>query len=113
MQGDHLNLIVKANAKDADKPWKRRHLAAWIAPPVQSTGNGHAVAALVKALSEYADTHHDIYKAPIGEDGVLGEHWAQIIRDVRGLLNGDCGELDCGTVDGILAAMLKNEGFSE
>lgn len=69
-----------------------------------------AIVDMIYALARYADDHHGRYESGIGQDGVLGADWAQAVNAVRGLLNGETGRLDCGTVDGLLCKMLELEG---
>ena len=66
---------------------------------------------LVGASAQYADYHQRRYESRIGDDGVLGDPWADILKSARVLLNGECGRLDCGTVDGLICEMLEAEGF--
>lgn len=101
----HFQLIdesLHSNKKGTSPGWSRRHNAAW---PFSTIGK------LIEGAAAYADDHHDKFGSRIGDDGVLGEHWADILRGVRGLLNGDCGNLDCGTVDALIVRMLNAEGF--
>lgn len=57
------------------------------------------IVGLCHALSDYARGHHERYESLIGDDYVLGEHWKQIANGLLGLLNGEAGRLDCGSVD--------------
>ena len=83
--------------------WQQRHRSAIL-------GN-HPVAVMLRAWLDYADRYTARYDSGIGEDTVLGDEWAAIGRGLLGLLNGDCGQLDCGTVDGIIRAALIDDGF--
>ena len=70
--------------------------------------------ALVEMLSgwlRYADAVQTSWDAGIGKDYVLGPNWAQIGDALRGLLNGDLGRMDGGTLDGVLCRTLEAEGF--
>lgn len=104
--------LVKAIKMDTNAPrqgtgWARRHCFSWEAP-------NHIEAPIVnmiKSAAEYADKHQERFESKIGDDGVLGDHWEAIIKATRGLLNGECGRIDCGTADGLLCAMLTEEGF--
>jgi hypothetical protein len=87
--------------------WQARHLSALRAP---STSERPIVAAFA-AWIEYARAHEVRFHSGIGDDGVLGPAWAQWGVALRTLLNGDCGRLDCGTLDGILYHNLINQGF--
>lgn len=74
-------------------------------------GTSHPVWQMLLTLCRIADNHKARYASNIGDDGVLGDHWEQMVQGLRGMLNGDCGTLDCGTVDHILCHMLEIEGF--
>ena len=70
--------------------------------------------ALVEMLTgwlRYADAVQSAWDAGIGKDYVLGPLWAQIGSQLRGLLNGDLGRMDGGTLDGLLCRTLEQEGF--
>ena len=90
--------------------WQRRHLEAFEAWRGRSKHES-AVAAMVKGWLEYADAHRERFESTIGEDGVLGPEWAAIGRGLLGLLNGETGRFDCGTLDAIIANALAGEGF--
>lgn len=87
--------------------WGARHVKAW----QTKVGSGSAIVTLIEGMAQYADSHHAQYGAPVGEDYVLGDEWEQIARAVRGLLNGERGDLDGNTVDTLIADMLRAEGF--
>jgi len=90
--------------------WRGRHLAAMRDPQA-----GHE-AALVKMLTGwqyYAAAHRARYGSEVGDDGVLGPEWAAIGRALRGLLNGETGRLDCGTLDATILDTLSRAGCSE
>jgi hypothetical protein len=98
---------VRAKAFEGNK-WGQRHYAAAFAPNRET---GECVITLIHAAAHYADQHQARYESKIGDDGVLGPHWESIVRGIMGLLNGDCGRLDCGTLDKLLRDMLEAEGF--
>jgi hypothetical protein len=91
-----------------DTGWQTRHMAALRTP----TGFEVAIVEMLKAWALYADTHSRRYESKIGHD-VLGDEWAAIGRGIRGLLNGETGHLDCGTLDGFIADTLAAEGCHE
>lgn len=72
-----------------------------------TAGFESAIVELLRALAEYADAHRDRYETEIGEDGVLGDHFEEIARGLLGLLNGETGRLDCGTIDGAIRKLCK------
>jgi hypothetical protein len=94
--------------KSGNGQWGYRH---WLAFNNPRRSTEVSIVNLMKATALHADNHREAYGSGIGEDGVLGDHWADIVRGIRGLLNGDCGRLDCGTLDGTLCDMLAAEGF--
>lgn len=100
----NLHTLPKSTGKN---DYGRAHCAAWNSPK----GFEVPIVGLIKSAIAYADTHRERYESGIGDDGVLGEEWESIVRACLGLLNGDCGRLDCGTLDGMLREMLRVEGF--
>lgn len=89
--------------------WSRRHLAAIGCP---KPGLEAAFVGLLRAWLEYADAHASQYESTIGQDGVLGPEWARVGAALRGLLNGDLGRMDGGTLDGLLCDMLTDQDFN-
>ncbi len=87
--------------------WKNRHLSAINRP--------HAfekpVVGMLRSWLQYAEMHQQRYESNVGRDGVLGPEWAAIGAAIRGLLNGECGRLDCDTLDTIISDTLIAEGF--
>lgn len=65
------------------------------------------------ALEQYQIWHSRTYGSRIGDDGILGPAWADMVRSFRTLLNGQTGRLDCGTLDSWAVDALKVEGFDE
>jgi len=66
---------------------------------------------MIKSWLAYADWHKGRHQSKIGDDGVLGMEWARIGCALRGLLNGECGRLDCGTLDHVIVSALEAEEF--
>lgn len=95
------------NRKIPDAGWQARHLAAIHSP----NDREEPIVNLLKAWCDYASQHTLTHGSPIGKDGFLGEPWARIGGSLLRLLNGDCGELDCGTIDGIIRDNLEEQGF--
>lgn len=90
-----------------DTGWQTRHREAILAP----RDFERSIVTMLRSWIEYAERHEAQYESTIGEDGVLGPAWAQIGDGIRQLLNGECGRLDCGTVDSIIHDNLKEMGF--
>lgn len=96
--------LYKTARKDQ---WGKRHALAWRAPNAIE----EPIVNLYTALAQYADRHHARYESPIGEDGVLGVEWLTIAKALRGLLNGELGRLDGGTLDSLIYALVESAGF--
>jgi len=70
-------------------------------------------AAIVKMLhfwEMYATEHQKRWESPIGEDYVLGVYWKDMGLSLRGLLNGETGRLDCGTLDAFILETMRENG---
>ena len=72
-----------------------------------------AIVNLYRAMAEYADAHRKQYELTISEDRYIGDAWHQIGRGLIGLLNGETGRLDCGTLDSQIRAFLGEGGSPE
>jgi hypothetical protein len=109
----HASLVIASLVKVEEQDfqgnrWGARHVAEWkggITPHVR------ALVGMVESLARYADAHYQRFESRIGDDGVLGPSWESMVRAARELLNGEAGNLDCGTVDRLLGDMLEMEGF--
>jgi len=66
---------------------------------------------MLRGWLTYADRHQARYHSGIGADGVLGDEWAALGHAILGLLNGETGRLDCGTLDALIRGTLVAEGF--
>ncbi len=100
-----------------DTGWAVRHRDAFRRPTTVGRESRHvagtSVAFLIRAWLLYGDAHRAVYDSRIGDDYVLGDEWATIGVALRGLLNGELGELDGGTTDSIILGALGAEGFDE
>lgn len=94
----------------AGHKWGERHVRLFQAPVKKEA---RALVHLITGLALYADAHEAAYESGIGEDAVLGEHWADIAEGIRGLLNGETGGLDAGTLNSLLGRMLRSENFED
>ncbi len=98
-----------AGSKGADtNGWKARHNRAVCHP----RGAERPIVHMAQGWAEYAHKHATRYSSPIGDDGVLGPAWEQIGDGLRTLLNGECGALDCGTVDGFVLDTMRDNGVN-
>ena len=105
-----LDSTAKASRKSfQENQWGKRHAAAMVAP----TGFEVPIVSLIRALASYADAHLERYESPVGNDGVLGKEWLAIMQATRGLLNGELGRLDGGTLDGLLFELARHVGFDD
>jgi hypothetical protein len=100
-------LLVDASIGDSNG-WKQRHNDAVMRP----NGKERAIVEMTRAWSDYADKHKVRYESTIGEDGVLGPAWEEIGDALRTLLNGETGNLDCGTMDAFLLKTMAGNGVS-
>lgn len=100
---------VRAHQFDNGTGWTQRHMAAWTAPK----GTEAPIVSLIRSLADYADAHQSRFESSIGDDGFLGPEWLQILKSTRALLNGDCGRLDCGTLDHMLCEMAIAAGLRD
>ena len=89
--------------------WATRHNKA-VSQPTRAE---HGILGACYALESMAEAHAERYTTVIGEDGVLGECWLNILHGGRGMLNGETGRLDCGTVDGWLVRLALDHGYAD
>lgn len=99
---------------DASMPntngWQDRHNTAMLNPQGAET----PIVTMIGGWILYARRHLAQYQSTIGEDGVLGPEWEAIGDALRGLLNGELGRLDAGTLDHrILQVMRDNDVETE
>lgn len=95
--------------------WKDRHdLAVLSAGMVRGAKPFEtAVAQMAVGWGRYAIDHRSEYETPIGDDGVLGPEWLAVGKGLIGLLNGQTGRLDCGTVDAFIRDTVHENGFPD
>lgn len=90
--------------------WKLRHDAAIRTPDIN---RGEAIAPMLQAWASYADGYEAMYPdsdSMLADDYVLGAAWIKIGEGLRTLLNGECGRLDCGTLDGFILDTMREAG---
>lgn len=82
-----------------------RHNAEWSHPRNPFAA---ALRKMFDGWTDYAAAHKARYDTSIGKDYVIGEYWADLGHDIRRLLDGETGALDCGSVDHLIReTMLK------
>lgn len=108
MQTTYVQKLSFIPKQWASENWAKAHLDAVSHP---RPGFERTLITLLTGWLHYADVHQGQYASGIGSDGVLGESWAQLGAAMRGLLNGSLGRLDGGTLDGLLADTLREQGF--
>jgi len=93
--------------------WKERHLNA-VYEGLSDNSKvtlERAMVLMIKGWCLYAEAMKQQLDWNIGDDQVLGDEWFKIGEALRGLLNGDMGRLDGGTLDTIIADNLNEQGF--
>lgn len=93
--------------------WQDRHDTEWRSVHAAPIQEGRCIAAMLKAWQGYAQAHKTRHDSLIGDDGVLGREWARIGGALRGLLNGQTDNLDCGTVDAFILTTAAQNGVKE
>ncbi len=99
-----------ANARDKDgchTIWALRHNDAIRRPKGTELG----VMKILRGWEDYAERHLFRFGSVIGQDGFLGKHWESIGDALRGLLNGDLGRLDGGTMDSAIVTIMTKNGI--
>lgn len=98
--------IAKTHLGKGEGPWRARHVAALQAPRDFERG----IVPLLVGWATYADEHYTRFESVIGDDYVLGPEWAKIGDALLGLLNGELGRLDGGSLDGAIREILRTNG---
>jgi hypothetical protein len=101
-----------ANPKFANTSgWQDRHNAAMDNP---RPGFEYAIVSMLRGWMEYAETTRHEYDSLVGNDGVIGEYWADLGKALYGLLNGSCGSrIDCGTLSSAIHNIMRVNGIRE
>ncbi len=108
MKTKYLDRLTATPKGPSDNGWIERHQEAVLCPRPDYE---QALVEMLSSWLRYADAVTNCWESGIGQDGVLGTEWAAIGSGLRGLLNGEIGRLDGGTVDSILVNALTDEGF--
>lgn len=104
--------------------WQDRHDSAWKAgiipgnfpPRNEPEGKAYTERGMVSMLrgwQAYADGHRAQHGSMIGNDHFLGPLWLEMGKSLRGMLNGEIGRMDGGTVDAFILDTLTANGFTE
>lgn len=75
--------------------------------------NGHPLLIAMDSLLRAARTYSTRFESTLAEDYVLGPDWLAAAKGVRGLLDGDFGPIDSGTVEEIFWRAMDAAGFTE
>lgn len=87
--------------------WAWEHNHAFHSPSGRERGIVH----ILRGWDDYATYYRNRFVSLIGDDGFLGPHWESIGDALRGLLNGDLGCLDGGTLDSAIVTIMKENGI--
>ena len=90
-----------------DTGWQDNHLAALRRP----RGFEVPIITMLEGWAKYADQVRIEYGG--GLDQVLGSRWADLGRAIHGLLDGETGRLDCGTLSSFIHGALESQGFKD
>lgn len=99
----HNALLLARKSANAES-----HTQAFHTP---RAGFESAIVGVFNGLAEYAAAHAKAYGSDLADDGVLGEAWKDAAKAALAMLNGDCGRLDCGTLDSALRELAELAGF--
>lgn len=94
-------------ARTSYTKWAHRHNEAIDRP----RGFEVPIVRMLHFWEMYAAEHAKRWESPIGEDYVLGPEWRDIGLAIRGLLNGETGQLDCGTLDSFILNTLRENAI--
>ena len=98
------------NWKGPLSDWQRRHSEAFCRP---RKGFEESLKTMLCGWRLYADSHLGEFGSTVGGDYVLGPEWARIGRALLGLLNGEAGRFDCGTLDGWIREQMEKNGVDD
>ena len=94
--------------RNLDKTWMRLHNQAICHP---QSDNEAAIVHLYNAITCLDRLYRERYYSTIGEDGVIGPHYEELLKTFRGFLNLDIGRLDAGSLDSFAIDMARRNGL--
>ena len=95
--------------RNPKNPWEHNHN---VGVHSNFTPFTSALVEMLGGWQRYAEDHRARYHGSLGDtDAVLGPEWEQIGLGLRGLLNGELGVLDGGTLDSFICETLTENGF--
>jgi hypothetical protein len=98
-----------SNGKESVAHWKHRNARR----RNYTSPHGRALRSMLEGWARYAETTLDLYESLIGQDGVLGDEWLAIGKSLIGLLCGDTGGWDPGSIDSNIRDCMLVNGFTE
>jgi hypothetical protein len=106
------NILGKPYVGTEQTQWAERHRDAILKPSLEK---GEAIGVLIQAWAHYATGYEMMFNpegggSMLGDDYVLGVAWVEAGSALRTLLNGTCGRLDCGTLDGFILDTMREHG---
>lgn len=106
-------MVEEINAKQLRAhrgiPWADRHVRLWEVPGC----GGNPLKDMICGLASYCDQHYSLFDSPIGDDSMLSKSILHILKGLRGLLDGELGQFDAGTLDYTLCELAKKVGIRD
>lgn len=84
--------------------WRTRHRSAL-------HSRRYNIVIMLEGWCKYATEHQNRLGTSISEDYVLGPQWARLGKALHGLLDGETGDLNCGTLSTIIHDNIAEAGF--
>lgn len=73
---------------------------------------GRALRKMLEGWEAYAVAHEKRYEGKIGDDGLLGDYWANVGLAIKRLLDGDTGGWDCGSLAQNITEAIEEQGIA-
>lgn len=93
-------------ARSRSENWAKNHLEAWRRPRPDE----EPLKSIIVGIAQYGTRHLDRYSSLIGDDGVLGVAYRDMVLSALTLLNGHLGRFDGGALDALLRAIALENG---